>query len=107
MKLEQAKGVGTLITSVQNLSTWRPDAANAVNVQRTVRIIQETSGAPRDVLNTPQEIKQIQDIQNKQAAQRQQEQSALTQAHTAKLAGQGAKEFADAHTTVNNPGQAA
>jgi hypothetical protein len=107
MKLEQAKGVGTLITSVQNLSTWRPDAANAINTQRTVRIIQETSGAPRDVLNTPQEIKQIQDIQNKQAAQRQQEQSALTQAHTAKLAGQGAKEFADAHTTVTNPQQAA
>lgn len=108
MKLEQAKGVSSLILSTQQLATWRPDAANYVNVGRTLKTMQETSGAPRDVLNTPQEVKQILDIQNKQAAQKQQEQSALVQAHTAKLAGQGAKEFADAHTTFNpTPGQAA
>jgi hypothetical protein len=107
MKLEQAKGMMSLLTSVQQLATWRPDAAFAINTQRAVRIIQETSGAPRDALNTPDEIKRIQDIQNQQAAKQQQQQSDLMQAHTIKLAGAGVKQIADANASGAGNTQAA
>lgn len=84
MQAEELQGINSTVAAVMNVAQVDPSALDILNVDNAVRRIQELTGAPRELVNSMDVVKQIRAAKQKQAAAVARLESARVQSEIAK-----------------------